>query len=127
MTLITGSRLFGILLIAASLPLDPGVVLAASQTHSLLQEGAAAAPSAALEARLQRIAAALRSGERQIQRDSAAGSELLSWWRNGFGNGGFRNGGFGNGGFRNGGFGNGGFRNGGFRNGGFRNGLFANF
>lgn len=113
MKLLTSSRLFGVLLIAASLPMDPGIALAALQ-----------APPAKLgpvEARMRRIAMAFRDTPPAT---SGVGADAMSWWNGGFRNGGFRNGGFWNGGFRNGGFGNGGFRNGGFRNGG---GVFVNF
>jgi len=134
MKLLTHSRLFGILLIAASLPMDPGLALATSRL------GAPA--DGAVELRLQRIAAAVRA--RQLAADANPPAhphdallEAISavvvtpggvgWVNGGWGNGGFYNGGFGNGGFRNGGFGNGGFRNGGFANGGgFRNGGFRN-
>lgn len=118
MTFLTGSRLYGILLIAASLPIDPGAALAATQATALLQEPA---PSGPVEARMRRIALALQEVLPQADR---LGDDAISWWRDGFRNGGFRNGGFRNGGFWNGGFRNGGFRNGGFRNGG---GVFVNF
>lgn len=132
MKLLTQSRLFGILLIAAALPMDPGVALAAHAAGAAL-ESAAAAPPGSMEARLQRIAAALRQGQPAA---TGLGDDAISfvvvgpggvgWGNGGWGNGGFYNGGFGNGGFRNGGFWNGGFRNGGFGNGGFRNGGFRN-
>lgn len=132
MKLLTQSRLFGILLIAAALPMDPGVALAAHAAGAAL-ESAAAAPPGSMEARLQRIAAAMQEGQPAA---SAIGDDAISfvvlgpggvgWGNGGWGNGGFYNGGFGNGGFRNGGFWNGGFRNGGFGNGGFRNGGFRN-
>lgn len=118
MKFFTGSRLFGVLLIAASLPLDPGVALATNQATALLQEAAASGP---VEARLRRIAMALQEAPPAA---GSVGDDAISWWRDGFRNGGFRNGGFRNGGFWNGGFRNGGFRNGGFRNGG---GVFVNF
>ena len=122
MKFFTGSRLFGVLLIAASLPLDPGVALAASQATALLQEPAASGP---VEARLRRIALALQDAHAAADTDTGTvGDDAISWWRAGFRDGGFRNGGFRNGGFWNGGFRNGGFRNGGFRNGG---GVFVNF
>ncbi|MEB3349853.1 MAG: GrrA/OscA1 family cyclophane-containing rSAM-modified RiPP [Cyanobacteriota bacterium] len=129
MTLLTHSRLIGILLIAASLPMDPGLALSASRL------GASA--DAAMEVRLQRIAAAVRARQLAAETSQPATPHdaLLNaisavvvtpggvgWANGGWGNGGFYNGGFGNGGFRNGGFANGGFRNGGFANGGFRNG-----
>jgi len=127
MKLLTQSRLFGLLLIAASLPFDTGLALAMK------------ADGTAMEARLQRIAAAAR--QRQVEADSAGqgaiGPDAISfvvvgpggvgWGNGGFNNGGFYNGGWGNGGFNNGGFYNGGFRNGGFFNGGFRNGGFRNW
>lgn len=132
MKLLTQSRLFGILLIAAALPMDPGVALAAHAAGAAL-ESAAAAPPGSMEARLQRIAAALREGSpaaRGVNDDAISyvvfGPGGVGWGNGGWGNGGFYNGGFGNGGFRNGGFWNGGFRNGGFGNGGFRNGGFRN-
>ncbi len=126
MKLFTGSRLFGILLIAASLPLDPGVALAANQSTAQAA-GPTPAASGPVEARMRRIALAIQ--EAAPSAEDRLGQDALSWWNGGFRNGGFRNGGFGNGGFRNGGFWNGGFRNGGFWNGGFRNGggVFVNF
>lgn len=135
MKLLTQSRLFGILLIAAALPMDPGVALAAHAAGAAL-EAAAAPPPGSMEARLQRIAAAVRQ-ERGEQPQAGGlddgaisyvvvGPGGVGWGNGGWRNGGFYNGGFGNGGFRNGGFWNGGFRNGGFGNGGFRNGGFRN-
>lgn len=150
MALLFRSRLFGLLLILASLPLDPGVALA---SRSALASGDQDAPPAseAMEARLRRIAEAVRErrgaaaeGAVAPPEDAVAGLFVngggpglgIGWgnggWPNGsfvngWPNGGFRNGGWGNGGFRNGGWGNGGFRNGGFRNGGFRNGGFRNY
>ena len=131
MTLINRARLFGILLVASSLPMDPGVALAANAARAALE----APPTAgSVEARLQRIAMAVQQqADTNTSGDPDAASAVMldpsaiSWWNGGFRNGGFRNGGFGNGGFGNGGFWNGGFHNGGFRNGGFRNGLFVNF
>ena len=132
MKLITCSRLFGLLLFAAALPLDPGVVLAAQAASAAL---ANPAPPGSMEARLQRIAAAVQQQEGDAAAASGSGpldENAISFvvigpggigWRNG----GFYNGGFYNGGFRNGGFYNGGFRNGGFYNGGFRNGGFRNW
>ena len=137
MKLITCSRLFGLLLFAAALPLDPGVLLAAQAATSVLADPA---PPGSMEARLQRIAAAVQQQDGDAA--AAAGSGPLDenaisfvvirpggigWDNGGWGNGGFYNGGFGNGGFNNGGFYNGGFRNGGFYNGGFRNGGFRNW
>lgn len=139
MKLITCSRLFGLLLLAASLPLDPGALLAARAASTALAEPA---PPGSMEARLQRIAAAVQDQERMADGDADVGGgpfdpNAISFvvidrggigWRNGgWGNGGFYNGGFGNGDFGNGGFYNGGFRNGGFYNGGFRNGGFRNW
>jgi rSAM-associated Gly-rich repeat protein len=142
MKLLTHSRLFGVLLIAASMPMDPGVALAVSAASAALEAPAptgAPPPDASIEARLQRIAAAVR--EQQVRQAEGVdggdqadplGDDAISYvvvgpggigWNNGgWGNGGFYNGGWGNGGFRNGGFYNGGFRNGGFYNGGFGNG-----
>ncbi|MCT0218999.1 rSAM-associated Gly-rich repeat protein [Synechococcus sp. CS-1329] len=135
MALFTRSRLFGILLIAASLPMDPGVgrALAASGSAPPASQQPEPAPADAIEARLRRIAAAVRDqqgDEADLDELSADGPQarvFVNGPRIGFGNGGFRNGGFHNGGFRNGGFYNGGFRNGGFGNGGFRNGGWRNY
>ncbi|MEY2645616.1 MAG: hypothetical protein RLZZ611_2265 [Cyanobacteriota bacterium] len=134
MKLITCSRLFGVLLIAASLPFDPGVVLAAQAASAVLADPA---PPGSMEARLQRIAAAVQeqsgdgeAGSGRLDEKAISylviGPDGIGWRNGGWGNGGFYNGGFGNGGFGNGGFYNGGFRNGGFRNGGFYNGGFRN-
>lgn len=129
MKLITQSRLLGVLLIAASLPFDTGLVLAVQASRAALE---APAPQGEIEARLQRIAAAARQRQAADAGQGALGPDAISfvvigpggvgWSNGGWGNGGFYNGGFGNGGFQNGGFYNGGFRNGGFYNGGFRNG-----
>ena len=132
MTLINRARLFGILLIAASLPMDPGLALTATAASAALEGNL---PSGSVEARMQRIALAIQQQAVSNSSDDpdAANAVMLdpsalSWWGNGgFRNGGFRDGGFWNGGFRNGGFWNGGFGNGGFRNGGFRNVSFLNF
>ena len=131
MKLLTQSRLLGVLLIAASLPFDTGLVLsvqAAAARQSAPATEVQSTPLDAMEARLQRIAAAAREG---VGDDAVSyvviGPGGLGWANGGFGNGGFYNGGWGNGGFRNGGFYNGGFRNGGFYNGGFRNGGFRNW
>ena len=99
MRLLTSSQLLGVLLILASVPVD-----AAATT---------AAPGS-VEARMQRISAALQAADPAVDRAAdRLGQDAVSWWRNGgFRDGGFRNGGFRDGGFRNGGFGNGGFRNG---------------
>ena len=123
MAFLSRSRLFGLLLIMASLPMDPGTAMATSAATA----AAPANPAAeAMEARLQRIAAAMQSQAGSAEGGVSLPKDALAWvgWRNGggggigFGNGGFRNGGFGNGGWGNGGFGNGGWVNGG---GGFRN------
>jgi rSAM-associated Gly-rich repeat protein len=139
------SGLFGFLLLLGALLPSQG--LAASSPTAPTN------PSS-VEARLQRISAALQrqtippdAGSQpgadsrgvdvqQAGADGAAAAaadkDKLAWAfvngpNVGFRNGGFRNGGFYNGGFRNGGFYNGGFRNGGFRNGGgWRNGGFLN-
>lgn len=137
------SRLFGLLLIMAALPLDLGAAMATGLVDQRAPVGEgpnAATPAAAepvaeigsVESRLQRIAAAVR--ERQMAGEGTGHAvpedALALVFVNGPGlgwaNGGFQNGGFYNGGFRNGGFYNGGFRNGGFYNGGFRNGGFGN-
>lgn len=125
MTLINRARLFGILLIAASLPVDPGLALTANAASAVLEGNL---PPGSVEARMQRIAMAIQQQSANSSGDPDAANAVMldpsavSWFRNG---GFFRDGGFWNGGFRNGGFWNG-FGNGGFRNGGFRNG-FLNF
>lgn len=129
MKLLTQSRLLGVLLIAASLPFDTGMALALQASRASLD---APPPQGVIEARLQRIAAAIRQQHREATTEGAIPADAISyvvigpggvgWSNGGWGNGGFYNGGWGNGGFRNGGFYNGGFRNGGFRNGGWRNG-----
>jgi len=126
MAFLSRSRLFGLLLIMASLPLDPGTAMATNAEMASTPPGNPGAE--ALEARLQRIAAAVRAqgGASASEAPGSMPKDALAWvgWGNGggggvgWGNGGFRNGGFGNGGWGNGGFGNGGFRNGGFGNGG---------
>ena len=140
MAFLSRSRLFGILLIVASLPMDPGAALATSMVRA--EAPSAEPPAGSVEARLRRIAEAVReqaqdpAAAERLGRDAQAAVFIspggIGWGNGGFvnggfGNGGFYNGGFGNGGFRNGGFGNGGFRNGGFGNGGFRNGGFRNW
>jgi rSAM-associated Gly-rich repeat protein len=131
MAFLSRSRLFGVLLIAASLPMDPGMALATGT-------GAAPPPldhvprAGSVEARLRRIAEAMREREQQAEEAGMDGlpeefrlAAFLNAPRGGWANAGrvgWGNGGFRNGGFRNGGFYNGGFRNGGFYNGGFRNG-----
>ncbi|MFM7087904.1 MAG: GrrA/OscA1 family cyclophane-containing rSAM-modified RiPP [Cyanobium sp.] len=136
MAFLSCPRLFGILLIAASLPMDPGIALATGMAASPASPGAGEhEPTEAIELRLRRIGAAMRqrSGEEgpgSLPDDVVAGVFVnvgpVGWRNGGWGNGGFYNGGFRNGGFSNGGFWNGGFRNGGFHNGGFRNGGFYN-
>jgi rSAM-associated Gly-rich repeat protein len=131
------SGLFGFLLLLGALLPSQG--LAASSPT------APANPSS-IEARLQRISAALHqqtippgadsepgadstaTNVEQAGVDGSAGADRdkLAWTFVNAPAVGFRNGGFRNGGFRNGGFYNGGFRNGGFYNGGFRNGGFGN-
>ncbi|MCP9827948.1 rSAM-associated Gly-rich repeat protein [Synechococcus sp. L2F] len=139
-------RQFGFLLFLAILPLIPAAeALAAAGAASPSRDGPEP-DSLSVEARLRRIAGAVReleTGAVHGQDQAGDGQEpaatkaipddVLAYvfvngprvgWRNGgFSNGGFRNGGFWNGGFRNGGgWPNGGFGNGGFRNGGgFRN------
>ncbi|MDM7936170.1 MAG: GrrA/OscA1 family cyclophane-containing rSAM-modified RiPP [Cyanobium sp. CZS 48M] len=133
MALFTRSRLFGILLIAASLPLDPGLGRALAASASAPPSSESPPQGNAIEARLRRIAAAVRDQEgadpAQVETpaDGLQARVFVNGPRVGWGNGGFRNGGFFNGGFRNGGFYNGGFRNGGFGNGGFRNGGWRNY
>lgn len=141
MVFLSRSRLFGLLLILASLPLDPGTALALNAASPAPSKPATSPAAAALEARLQRIAAAVRdqgseaTAARPIPADAVAwvgwgnGGAGIGWGNGGFNNGGFTNGGWGNGGFNNGGWGNGGFRNGGWGNGGWGNngGGFRNF
>ncbi len=135
MAFLSRSRLFGILLIVASLPMDPGVALATAMVRS--DAAPSTEPAAgSVEARMRRIAQAVRdqgddpAAAGKIGSDALAlvilGPNRIGWGNGGFANGGFANGGFYNGGFQNGGFYNGGFRNGGFGNGGFRNGGFRN-
>ena len=124
------SGLLGFLLLLAALV--PSAVQASSG-HAAPPD-ASGTPSAeasstalALEARLQRIAAAVRAQQGQQPAEQApltrpGQGDKLAWvWGNGRGVGAWRNGGgWRNGGWRNGGFGNG-WRNGGWGN-GFRNG-----
>lgn len=121
MAFLSRSRLFGLLLIMASLPLDPGIALSISTAPSPSSSTSAnSSPAAeAMEARLQRIAAAVRENQAKGDPTAAVPDNAVAWvgWANGGGAVGFRNGGFRNGGFRNGGWGNG-FRNGGWGNGG---------
>jgi rSAM-associated Gly-rich repeat protein len=133
MAFFTRSRLLGILLLAASLPLDPGVGRAITASSSAPPAADQTSQPDAMEARLRRIAAAVRKQDDAQAGDHGAGADgrlarvFVNGPRVGWGNGGFRNGGFYNGGFRNGGFYNGGFRNGGFRNGGWPNVGWRNF
>ena len=124
------SGLLGFLLLLAALAPAAGRAATTPAEQPLNDLAQAAAPTDAgaaglVEARLRRIALALRqragepAPEAGAQPDLGAG-ETVSWiWgnRGGWGNGGFRNGGWGNGGWGNGGWGNGGFRNGGWGNG----------
>lgn len=127
MAFFTRSRLFGILLLAASLPLDPGVARALAASGSAPPASDQPRQADAIEGRMRRIAAAIRDHDDAEAGVDAAGADgrlartFINGPNVGWSNGGFRNGGFVNGGFRNGGFRNGGFRNGGFRNGGWRN------
>jgi len=129
MAFFTRSRLFGLLLLVASLPLDPGVgrAIAASSSAQPAVSGPSR-PADAMEERLRRIAAAIREHDDAAAGANEAGADgrLAAVFVNGP-RVGFRNGGFHNGGFRNGGFYNGGFRNGGFRNGGWPNVGWRNF
>lgn len=138
MAFFSRSRLFGILLISASLPFDPGVALALGAAGAQAANPDAAQPppdgaDASLEERLRRIAAAVRERQGETAESAPQGlpedAQAVVFVNGpglGWANGGFRNGGFYNGGWRNGGFYNGGFRNGGFRNGGWRNGGWRN-
>ncbi|MCP9839134.1 rSAM-associated Gly-rich repeat protein [Synechococcus sp. J7-Johnson] len=122
MAFFTRSRLFGILLLAASLPLDPGVARALAASGSAPPASDHPRQADAIEGRLRRIAAAIRDHDKPEAGVEAAGAD--GWLARTFINGpnvGFRNGGFRNGGFYNGGFRNGGFRNGGWPNVGWRN------
>lgn len=113
MALHSRSRLFGLLLILASLPMDPGTALASSAAAASTPATTDNPAAEAMEARLQRIAAALRQQGVEATEGSSIPADAVAWvgWGNGAGGVGW-----GNGGFRNGGWGNGG---GGFRN--FRN------
>jgi rSAM-associated Gly-rich repeat protein len=113
------SGLFGFLLLLAALTPAPGL-------------GASSSPAAAtVDARLSRITVALRQRQLAPDVDGAAGADTkLAWvfrngpfggFRNGWGNGGFRNGGWGNGGWPNIGWRNGWGNGGGWRNGGWFN------
>jgi rSAM-associated Gly-rich repeat protein len=128
MAFLSRSRLFGLLLILASLPMDPGTALATTAAASDPTVSPANPGAEAMEARLQRIASALREQGIEGTEGSSIPADAVAWigWNNGGVGVGWGNGGFGNGGFRNGGWGNGGFRNGGWGNGGFRNGGWGN-
>ncbi len=137
MSINTRSGLFAFLMVLATLQVPAGQASAGAGAEAPGNPTTAGS----IEARLQRISAALRDRELQAGIDAAPGADLrlaagfVNGGRGGWGNsryGGFGNAhpyygggvGFlnGNGGFRNGGFLNGGgFRNGGFRNGGFVN------
>jgi rSAM-associated Gly-rich repeat protein len=138
MSINTRSGLFAFLMVLATLQIPAGQASAGAGAEAPGNP----ATAGSIEARLQRISAALREQGLQGDMDATApGADLrlaagfVNGGRGGWGNsryGGFGNAhpyygggaGFlnGNGGFRNGGFLNGGgFRNGGFRNGGFVN------
>jgi len=129
------SGLFGFLLLLAALTPAPGLG-ASSAPAAPAASGTAAA--ATVDARLSRITVALRQRQLAPDVDGAAGAEAgaagadtkLAWvfrngpfggFRNGWGNGGFRNGGWGNGGWPNVGWRNGWGNGGGWRNGGWFN------
>ena len=133
------SGLFGFLLLLAALTPAPGLG-AASAPAAPAASGTAAA--ATIDARLSRITVALRQRQLAPDGDGTAGTEAgteagaagadtkLAWvfrngpfggFRNGWGNGGFRNGGWGNGGWPNIGWRNGWGNGGGWRNGGWFN------
>ncbi|MCP9884744.1 rSAM-associated Gly-rich repeat protein [Synechococcus sp. ATX 2A4] len=150
-------RLFGFLLFLAILPLVPAAEAFAAAAAATPSRDGPEPENLSVEARLRRIAGAVRERETgsaeglqaafpaEGQPPSADGQEpataqaipddvlayvFVNGPRVGWRNGGFNNGGFRNGGFWNGGFrnGGGGWRNGGFGNGGFRNGGgFRNF
>ncbi|MCX5946379.1 MAG: rSAM-associated Gly-rich repeat protein [Cyanobacteria bacterium] len=149
MAFFSRSRLFGLLLIVAALPMDLGSAMATGLVDQATSLGDGAAGAAAqsaggeapllgtVESRLQRIALAVQQRQRAGEASSLSVADDalavifvngrgLGWSNGGFQNGGFYNGGFQNGGFQNGGFYNGGFQNGGFYNGGFRNGGLGN-
>ena len=137
MSINTRSGLFAFLMVLATLQIPAGQASAGAGAEAPSNP----ATAGSIEARLQRISAALREQQLQGGMEAAAGENLrlaagfVNGGRGGWGNsryGGFGNAhpyygggvGFlnGNGGFRNGGFRNGGFLNGGgFRNGGFVN------
>jgi rSAM-associated Gly-rich repeat protein len=141
MSINTRSGLFAFLMVLATLQFPAGQASAGAGAEAPGNPAPAGSITGSIEARLQRISAALREQQLQGGMEAAAGTDLrlatgfVNGGRGGWGNsryGGFGNGhpyygggvGFlnGNGGFRNGGFRNGGFLNGGgFRNGGFVN------
>ncbi|MEB3200391.1 MAG: GrrA/OscA1 family cyclophane-containing rSAM-modified RiPP [Synechococcaceae cyanobacterium] len=115
------SGLLGLLLLLAAVaPSGASAAVAAAPAEPPEASAQQAPCSGGLEARLRRIAEAVReqAGEPQAEREAGAEAQPLAWvW----GNGGFRDGGFRDGGFRNGGWGDGGFRN--WGNGGFHDGF----
>jgi rSAM-associated Gly-rich repeat protein len=129
------SGLLGFLLLLAAL--TPSAGLGASSSPAV-SDASGAAAAASVDARLSRITAALRQRQLPPDADNAEGAESgasgsdtkLAWvfsngpfggFRNGWGNGGFRNGGWGNGGWPNVGWRNGWGNGGGWRNGGWFN------
>ncbi len=141
MSINTRSGLFAFLMVLATLQIPAGQASAGAGAEAPGNPAPAGSITGSIEARLQRISAALRKQQLQGGMEAAAETDLrlaagfVNGGRGGWGNsryGGFGNAhpyygggvGFlnGNGGFRNGGFRNGGFLNGGgFRNGGFVN------
>ncbi len=141
MSINSRSGLFAFLMVLATLQIPAGQASAGAGAEAPGNPASAGSITGSIEARLQRISAALREQQLQGGVEAAAGADLrlaagfVNGGRGGWGNsryGGFGNAhpyygggvGFlnGNGGFRNGGFRNGGFLNGGgFRNGGFVN------
>ncbi|MFM7311812.1 MAG: GrrA/OscA1 family cyclophane-containing rSAM-modified RiPP, partial [Cyanobium sp.] len=116
MAFLSRSRLFGLLLILASLPMDPGSALATGMAApggdgTRSGDPGESAPADVMEARLRRIAAAVQA-QRPQDGSGAVDDDALSYVYVGPGGVGWGNGGWGNGGFRNGGFYNGGFGNG---------------
>ena len=141
MSINSRSGLFAFLMVLATLQIPAGQASAGAGAEAPGNPASAGSITGSIEARLQRISAALRKQQLQGGMEAAAETDLrlaagfVNGGRGGWGNsryGGFGNAhpyygggvGFlnGNGGFRNGGFRNGGFLNGGgFRNGGFVN------
>ena len=142
MSINTRSGLFAFLMVLTTLQIPAGQASASAGAEAAGNPAPAGSITGSIEARLQRISAALREQGLQGGTEAAAGAAdlrlaagFVNGGRGGWGNsryGGFGNAhpyygggvGFlnGNGGFRNGGFRNGGFLNGGgFRNGGFVN------